>query len=143
VAVDDAGVIVNPLLAEAQIVGGVVQGFGQALLEEMVYDESGTLLSGALGDYAVPRASDVPEFILGETSSPAPDNTLGTKGLGEAGTVGAPPALVNAVIDALNAAGCDVQQIDFPLTAQKLWRLVHPVSPPQVAAAPAPRRSAT
>jgi carbon-monoxide dehydrogenase large subunit len=126
VAVDDAGVIVNPLLAEAQIVGGVAQGFGQAILEQMVYeDESGTLLSGGLGDYAVPRASDLPEFVVGETCTPAPFNTLGTKGLGESGTVGAPPALANAVIDALAAAGIGVTQIDFPITAQKLWRLLH------------------
>jgi len=125
VAVDDAGVIVNPLLAHAQIVGGVTQGFGQALFEEMVYDEGGTLVSGTFGDYAVPRASDVPDFVLDSTCTPAPFNTLGTKGLGEAGTVGAPPALVNAVIDALQGDGYDVQQIDFPITAHKVWRILH------------------
>jgi carbon-monoxide dehydrogenase large subunit len=124
VAVDDAGIIVNPLLAEAQIVGGLAQGFGQALFEEMVYDESGTLVSGALGDYAVPRASDLPSFVLGETCTPAPGNTLGTKGVGEAGTVGAPPAIANAVIDALTAAGVEVEQVDFPITSEKLWRLL-------------------
>jgi carbon-monoxide dehydrogenase large subunit len=124
VAVDDAGVIVNPMLAEAQVVGGVVQGFGQALFEEMVYDESGTLISGALGDYAVPRASDLPPFVIGETCTPAPGNTLGTKGLGESGTVGAPPALANAVIDALVGGGVNTRQVDFPITAEKLWRLV-------------------
>jgi aerobic carbon-monoxide dehydrogenase large subunit len=95
VAVDDAGVIVNPLLAEAQIVRGIAQGFGQALYEEMAYDTDGTLLSGALGDYAMPRASDLPRFVIGQTCSPAPGNTLGTKGLGESGTVGAPPAIAN------------------------------------------------
>jgi aerobic carbon-monoxide dehydrogenase large subunit len=124
VAVDDAGVIVNPLLAEAQIVGGVAQGFGQALFEEMVYDAQGTLLSGALGDYAVPRASDLPTFVIDETCTPAPFNTLGTKGLGESGTVGAPPALANAVLDALNGAGIAVDQIDFPITSEKVWRLL-------------------
>jgi carbon-monoxide dehydrogenase large subunit len=124
VAVDDAGVIVNPMLAEAQVVGGVAQGFGQALFEQMVYDESGTLISGALGDYAVPRASDLPWFSIGETCTPAPGNTLGTKGLGESGTVGAPPALANAVLDALVGGGVDVRQIDFPLTSEKLWRLL-------------------
>ena len=125
VAVDDAGVIVNPLLAHAQIVGGVAQGFGQALFEEMVFDDGGALMSGTFGDYAIPRASDVPDITLGSTCTPAPFNTLGTKGLGEAGTVGAPPALVNAVIDALQAAGHDVQQIDFPITAHKIWRILH------------------
>jgi aerobic carbon-monoxide dehydrogenase large subunit len=125
VAVDDAGVLVNPLLAHAQIVGGIAQGFGQALFEEMVYDESGTLMSGTLGDYAMPRASDLPDFVLGETCTPAPFNELGTKGLGESGTVGAPPALANAVLDALAGAGVDVRQLDFPLTSDKVWRLLH------------------
>jgi carbon-monoxide dehydrogenase large subunit len=124
VAVDDAGVIVNPLLAEAQIVGGITQGFGQALFEAMVYDEDGTLLTGAFGDYAVPRASDLPTFLVGETCTPAPFNTLGTKGLGESGTVGAPPALANAVVDALVGAGARLEQIDFPLTSEKLWRVL-------------------
>jgi carbon-monoxide dehydrogenase large subunit len=125
VAVDDAGVIINPLLAEAQIAGGIAQGFGQALLEQMVYDEAGTLLSGGFGDYAIPRARDVPDFLIGETCTPAPFNTLGTKGLGESGTVGAPPALANAVIDALAGGGIDVEQIDFPLTSEKLWGTAH------------------
>lgn len=124
IAVDDAGVIVNPLLAHAQIVGGVTQGFGQALFEEIVYDESGTPLNSTFGDYAMPRASDLPDFELGQTCSPAPGNTLGTKGLGEAGTVGAPPALVNAVLDALNGAGIAVQHLDFPLTSEKIWRVL-------------------
>jgi carbon-monoxide dehydrogenase large subunit len=117
-------VIVNPLLAEAQIVGGVAQGFGQALFEEMVYDADGTLLTGAFGDYAVPRASDLPWFTIGETCSPSPTNTLGTKGLGESGTVGAPPAIANAVMDALSGAGLTVEQVDFPITSEKLWRLL-------------------
>jgi carbon-monoxide dehydrogenase large subunit len=124
VAVDDAGIIINPLLAEAQIVGGLAQGFGQALIEEMVYDEDGTLLAASFGDYAVPRASDLPNFVLGETCSPAPGNVLGVKGLGESGTVGAPPALANAVVDALVGAGCDVKQVDFPITAQKVWAIL-------------------
>jgi carbon-monoxide dehydrogenase large subunit len=125
VAVDDAGVIVNPLLAHAQIMGGVTQGFGQALFEEMVYDADATLLTGALADYAVARASDLPAFVLGETCSPAPGNVLGTKGLGEAGTVGAPPALANAVVDALSGAGVPLEQLDFPLTSEKIWRAIH------------------
>jgi carbon-monoxide dehydrogenase large subunit len=127
VAVDDAGVIVNPLLAEAQIVGGVTQGFGQALFEAMVYDSDGTLLTGALADYAVPRASDLPTFVIGETCTPAPGNTLGTKGLGESGTVGAPPALANAVLDALLGAGVEIQQLDFPLTSEKVWQALQMV----------------
>jgi carbon-monoxide dehydrogenase large subunit len=127
VAVDDAGVIVNPLLAEAQIVGGVTQGFGQALFEAMVYDAEGTLLTGALADYAVPRASDLPTFVIGETCTPAPGNTLGTKGLGESGTVGAPPALANAVLDALIGAGIKIEQLDFPLTSEKIWKALQMV----------------
>jgi aerobic carbon-monoxide dehydrogenase large subunit len=125
VAVDDAGVIVNPLLAEAQIMGGVTQGFGQALFEEMVYDAEGTLLTGALGDYAVPRASDLPAFIIAETCTPSPTNVLGTKGLGESGTVGAPPALANAVMDALAGAGVSLSELDFPLRSEKLWRALN------------------
>ncbi len=127
VAVDDAGVLVNPLLAEAQIMGGVTQGFGQALFEEMVYDRDGTLLTGALGDYAVPRASDLPSYLLGETCTPAPFNVLGTKGLGESGTVGAPPALANAVMDALAGAGVEISQLDFPITSEKVWRALQQV----------------
>jgi aerobic carbon-monoxide dehydrogenase large subunit len=127
VAVDDAGVIVNPLLAEAQIMGGIAQGFGQALFEEMVYDPDGTLLTGAFGDYAVPRASDLPAYVVGETCTPAPFNVLGTKGLGESGTVGAPPAIANAVMDALAGAGVEISQLDFPLTSEKVWRAMSTV----------------
>ena len=127
VAVDDAGVLVNPLLAEAQVMGGIAQGFGQALFEEMVYDQDGTLLTGAFGDYAVPRASDLPAYVLGETCTPAPFNVLGTKGLGESGTVGAPPAIANAVMDALAGAGVEISQLDFPLSSQKVWRALQPV----------------
>ncbi len=125
VGVDDAGVIVNPLLAHAQIMGGVVQGLGQALFEEVVYDENGTPISGSFGDYAIPRAGDLPWLELGSTCSPAPGNTLGTKGLGEAGTVGAPPAVLNAVLDALAGAGARVEHLDFPLTSEKIWRALN------------------
>lgn len=120
VAVDDAGVIVNPLLAAGQVMGGLAQGIGQALLEQVVFDEDGTLISGSLGDYAVPRAADLPTFLLGETVTPTTLNPLGAKGVGEGGTVGAPPAVVNAVIDALWTE-FQIRELDMPLTPERVW----------------------
>jgi aerobic carbon-monoxide dehydrogenase large subunit len=122
VAVDDAGVVVNPLLAEGQIEGGLAQGVAQALFEEVVYDENGALLTGTFMDYEIPTARELPLFQLGETSSPTPLNPLGAKGLGEAGTVGIPPAIVNAVSDALWDLG--VRHIDMPLTPDKVWAAI-------------------
>ena len=126
VAVDDAGTIVNPLLAEGQVHGGVAQGIGQALFEQVVYDDQGTMLTGTLGDYAVPRAQDMPWFEVGETATPSPLNPLGAKGVGEGGAVGAPPAIVNAVVDALSPFG--VRHVDMPLTADRIWQIIarHP-----------------
>jgi carbon-monoxide dehydrogenase large subunit len=119
---DDAGIIVNPLLVEGQLVGGMAQGLGQALMERIVYDRDGQLLTGSLMDYAVPRAADVPtlEIIKGET--PATVNPLGAKGVGEAGCIGIPAALVNAAVDALAPLG--VRHLDMPLTSDKLWRVL-------------------
>jgi len=118
--VDDAGRVVNPLLAEGQLVGGAVQGLGEALMERIVYDESGQLSTGSLMDYALPRAADVPPITLVSRDTPSPSNPLGAKGVGEAGCVAVPPAIVNAVVDALAPFGVD--HLDMPLTSEKIWR---------------------
>jgi carbon-monoxide dehydrogenase large subunit len=116
--VDDFGRAMNPKLLEGQVQGGTVQGIGQALLEHAVYDrESGQLLSGSFMDYAMPRAGDLPSFDCGFHHVPCTTNPLGVKGAGEAGAVGAPAAVVNAVANALG-----VRHIDMPLTPEKVWR---------------------
>ena len=120
--VDDFGRAINPLLLEGQVHGGTVQGIGQALLEMAHYDlESGQLLSGSFMDYALPRADDVPSFDCSFHHTPGTSNPLGVKGAGEAGAVGAPPAVINAVVDALHAA-TGLKHIDMPATSEKLWR---------------------
>jgi len=121
VAVDDCGKVINPLLVDGQIHGGIAQGLGQALLEEVVYDEEGQLLTGSLMDYALPRAEDLPRLELARTETPTPVNPLGVKGVGEAGTIGSTPAIVNAVVDALAPFG--VTHVDMPLKPEKIWRL--------------------
>ena len=120
--VDDAGTVINPRLVDGQIVGGVAQGIGEALLERVVHDDDGQLLTGSLMDYALPRADDMPAIQLDRMCSPSPFNTLGAKGVGEAGTVGAPPAIVNAVLDALAPLG--VQHIKMPMTPERVWRAI-------------------
>jgi carbon-monoxide dehydrogenase large subunit len=120
--VDDAGTIVNPLLAEGQLHGALAQGIGQALMERLVYDERGQLLTGTLMDYAVPRADEVPGVTIEKMHTPSPRNPLGAKGLGEAGCIAIPPAIVNAAVDALSPFG--VGHVDMPLTPDKLWRLM-------------------
>lgn len=122
VLVDDCGVVLNPLLLNGQILGGVAQGLGEALLEQMRFGENGEVLTGSLMNYAVPRASTMPELTLGETVTPNPFNPLGVKGVGEAGCNGAPPAVANAVMDALAPLGID--PIDMPYTAPKLWAAI-------------------
>lgn len=122
VAVDDCGVQFNPLLVEGQIHGGIAQGIGQALSEHAIYDENGTLRTGSLQDYALPRATDVPELETDSTVTPCPHNPSGAKGAGESGTIGAPPAVVNAVVDALRPLG--VTHIDMPLTEETVWRAI-------------------
>ena len=124
VIVDDFGKVVNPLIAEGQAIGGTVQGIGQALLEATVFDkESGQLLSGSYMDYALPRADDVPNIEVHlNQDQPTKTNPLGVKGAGEAGCSGAPPALVNAVCDALADLG--VEHVDMPLTPEKIWRTI-------------------
>jgi carbon-monoxide dehydrogenase large subunit len=126
VCVDDCGRVLNPLLVEGQILGGLAQGLGQALLEQVVFTPDGQLQTGSLGDYAVPRAADMPtleQLVLGHTVTPSPLNPLGVKGVGEAGTVGVPAAIANAVMDALAPLG--VGAIDMPFTPEKVWRLLH------------------
>jgi carbon-monoxide dehydrogenase large subunit len=122
VAVDDCGKILNPLIVDGQVHGGVAQGLGQALWEEAVYDENGQLISGELTDYALPRASYMPFIESSHTETPSPVNPLGVKGVGEAGTIGCSPAVVNSVVDALSPLG--VRHIDMPLTPQKIWKLI-------------------
>src|SRR5262249_54954581 len=101
VAVDDVGKVVNPLIVEGQVHGGVVQGIAQALFEEAVYDDDGNLLTGTFVDYTVPSAADLPDLTTDRTETPAPGHPLGTKGVGEAGTIASTPAVVGAVVDAL------------------------------------------
>jgi len=123
VAVDDAGIIINPLLAEGQIHGGVVQGIGQALYEDVHYDrETGQLLTGSLLDYAVPRADTMPAIRSCFQETPSPTNPLGVKGIGESGTIGAPPTIVHAVLDALAPFG--ITHLDMPLTPPKIWAAI-------------------
>ena len=123
-AVDDVGTMLNPLLCEGQIHGGIVQGVGQALLENLVYDpESGQLLTGSFQDYGMPRADDFCPFELEENSSPTDKNPLGVKGVGEAGTIGSIPAVMNAVNNAL--ASIAAPPVDLPATPEKVWRALH------------------
>jgi carbon-monoxide dehydrogenase large subunit len=123
VAVDDAGVIINPLLATGQIHGGVVQGIGQALYEEVSYDrDTGQLLTGSLLDYAVPHADSLPKIRSQFQQTPSPTNPLGVKGIGESGAIGAPPTIVHAVLDALAPFG--ITHLDMPLTPQKIWTAI-------------------
>ena len=122
VAVDDCGTQINPLLIEGQVQGGIAHSIGQVLFERTVYDENGQLLTGEFMDYAMPRASDIPEYIMGSTVTPSPVNPLGVKGVGEAGTIGATPAIANAVVDALEPLG--VRHLDLPLTPERVWRAI-------------------
>ncbi|MBI4469043.1 MAG: molybdopterin-dependent oxidoreductase, partial [Acidobacteria bacterium] len=124
VAIDDCGRVINPMLVDGQIHGGIVQSLGQALLEEAVYTEDGQLITGEFTDYAIPRAHDVPWLECERTETPTPVNPLGVKGVGEAGTIAATPAIVNAVVDALAHRG--VTHIDMPLKPEKIWRLLNP-----------------
>ena len=118
--VDDAGTIVNPLLADAQLEGSLAQAWGQIMCEAIVYDRDGHLLTGSLMDYALPRADTVPPVEIHHTHTPSPRNLLGVKGLGEAGNIGVPPAVVNAVVDALSPFA--VRDLDMPLSPEKIWR---------------------
>jgi carbon-monoxide dehydrogenase large subunit len=123
VAVDDAGNLINPIIVEGQIHGGLAQGIGQAMIEEAVYNEDGQLLTGSFMDYAIPRAIDFPRFELHSTVTPTPVNPLGAKGVGEAGTLGSTPCIVSAAVDALSEFG--VKHIDMMLRPEKLWRIIN------------------
>ena len=119
--VDDFGTVINPLLLEGQVHGGIAQGIGQALYERTVYDEeSGQLLSGSLMDYTLPRADDLPNFDFTYNMIPCKTNLIGVKGAGEAGAIGAPPAVINALVNAL-----DVEHINMPATSERLWKLIN------------------
>ncbi len=122
VAADDFGVVVNPMIVSGQVQGGLGQGIGQALLENATYDENGQMVNASYMDYAMPRASDLPFFKVDHASAtPCAHNPLGVKGCGEAGAIGSPPAVVNAVVDALRRAGHDIDHIDMPVTPSRVW----------------------
>jgi carbon-monoxide dehydrogenase large subunit len=122
VAVDDVGTIINPQIVDGQVVGGVIQGIAEALFEEATYDENGQLLTSSMTNYLVPAAPDVPEVIVGRHVTPSTTNELGVKGVGETGTIASPPAVVNAVVDALSHLG--VTDIERPMTPERVWRTI-------------------
>jgi len=123
VAVDDCGTQINPLIVDGQVHGGVIQGLAQALFEEAVYDSEGNLKTSTLAEYLVPAASDVPSLTLGHTVTPSPTNQLGVKGVGEAGTIGAAPAVINAIVDALKGLG--VTNVPMPASPFNVWKAIH------------------
>jgi carbon-monoxide dehydrogenase large subunit len=123
VAVDDCGRQVNPMLVEGQVQGGIAHSIGQALFERTVYDENGQLITGEFTDYPLPRARDIPDYVIGHTVTPSPSNPMGMKGVGEAGTIGATPAIANAVLDALAPLG--IKHLDLPLLPEKVWRAIN------------------
>jgi carbon-monoxide dehydrogenase large subunit len=122
VCVDDIGTVVNPLIVEGQVHGGLAQGIAQALFEEANYDDQGTLVNGTFVDYTLPSAADLPNFDTSTVSTPATSNPLGVKGVGEAGTIASTPAIVNSVIDALRHLG--VKNVEMPCTSQRVWRAI-------------------
>jgi carbon-monoxide dehydrogenase large subunit len=122
VAVDDVGVVVNPVIVDGQVHGGVAQGVAQALYEEAVYDDDGNLVSGTMADYLVPAAPDLPPWTLDRTVTPSTTNSLGVKGVGETGTIASTPAVVNAVIDAVRHLG--VNDIKMPCSPERVWRAI-------------------
>ena len=124
-AVDDVGNVINPMIVDGQIHGGVAQGVGQALFEGTIYDENGQLINGSYMDYCMPRADDLPSFHVDRQITPCPHNPLGVKGAGEAGCIGSTPAVVNAVIDALWKGGHQVKDIQMPLTPERVWRAMN------------------
>jgi aerobic carbon-monoxide dehydrogenase large subunit len=122
VAVDDCGNIINPMIVDGQIHGGIVQGIAQALYEEVVYDDDGNLRTGTLTDYLVPTANEMPEFVLDRTITPSPTNELGVKGIGEAGTIASSAAVINAICDALSPLG--IKHVDMPASPDRLWKQI-------------------
>jgi aerobic carbon-monoxide dehydrogenase large subunit len=128
---DDVGTVVNPMIVDGQMHGGLAQGIGQALLEHAVYDESGQLLTGSFMNYTMPRAADFPFFRLGHCTTVCTHNPLGAKGVGEVGSIGVPPAVINAVVDALAHLG--VRHVDMPATPEKVWRVMNEAHVPVAA----------
>src|SRR6185312_10884902 len=122
VCVDDVGNVINPLIVEGQVHGGLAQGIAQALFEEANYDVQGTLVNGTFVDYTLPSAADLPSFDTAIVSTPSTSNPLGVKGVGEAGTIASTPAIVNAVLDAVRQFG--VTDIEMPTTSQRVWRAI-------------------
>jgi carbon-monoxide dehydrogenase large subunit len=122
VAVDDVGNVINPMIVDGMVHGGIAQGVGQALQEEAVYDESGQLLTGTMMDYAIPTADVLPSFEVGRTTTPTLVNPMGVKGAGETGTIAASPAIINAVVDALSPLG--IKHIDMPVKPERVWRAI-------------------
>jgi carbon-monoxide dehydrogenase large subunit len=121
----DCGPVINPMLVDGQISGGLAQGIGGALLEELVYDEAGQLLTGTFMDYALPRAEHAPPLVVAHLETPSPHTPGGVKGMAEGGTIGAPAAIANAVADALAGAGCDAGAVDFyPLTSARVFEIL-------------------
>jgi carbon-monoxide dehydrogenase large subunit len=122
-AVDDFGTIINPMIVEGQVHGGVAQGVGQALLEHVVYDDKGQLMSGSFMDYAMPRAENLPSMKVDTTVTKCPSNPLGIKGCGEAGAIAAPAAVMNAITNALGT-----EKIEMPATPQSVWATIQKIN---------------
>ncbi|HLA92283.1 MAG TPA: molybdopterin cofactor-binding domain-containing protein, partial [Actinomycetota bacterium] len=122
VAVDDVGTIINPQIVDGQVMGGVVQGIAEALAEEAIYDERGNLITSSMTQYLVPAATEVPSMIVGRHETPSTTNELGVKGVGETGTIASPPAVINAVVDALSHLG--VTDVERPATPERVWRAI-------------------
>ena len=127
VAVDDLGRVINPMIVDGMVQGGIVQGVSQALWEEAVYDENGQLVTGSLMNYALPKADDVPALELGRTETPTPVNPLGVKGAGETGTIASTAAVANAVLDALSPFG--IRHLDMPFTPGRVWETIQASRP--------------
>jgi carbon-monoxide dehydrogenase large subunit len=121
-AADDPGIVVNPMIVEGQVHGGIAQGIGQALLEGCVYDDNGQLLTGSYMDYTMPRADNLPSYDVSTESTACTHNSLGVKGCGEVGAIGSPPAVINAIVDALSDMG--VTDVAMPATPQTVWRAI-------------------
>jgi carbon-monoxide dehydrogenase large subunit len=124
---DDVGIVINPMIVDGQAHGGLAQGIGQALYEECLYDRDGQLLTGSYLNYCMPRAADLPMFKVGNHATPCTHNPIGVKGVGEVGAIGVPPAVINAVLDALDHLG--VKHIEMPATPEKVWRAIREARP--------------
>lgn len=122
VGVDDIGNVINPQVVEGQLHGGIAQGIAEALYEEAIYDEEGNLLTGNMVSYLVPGPTEIPNMVLDRTCTPSPTNPMGVKGCGETGTIASPPAVINAIVDALSALG--VTDVERPATPERVWRAI-------------------